>query len=67
VDWRGWPTSRSTGPWATACAAAPLLRVVGNQELARAVGAFAHGMVQLELARRFPPDADLDTAWREGT
>jgi AcrR family transcriptional regulator len=50
-----------------ASAAAPLLRVVGNQELARAVWAFAHGMVQLELARRFPPDADLDTAWREGT
>jgi AcrR family transcriptional regulator len=49
-----------------ASAAAPLLRAVGNQELARAVWAFAHGMVQLELARRFPPDADLDTAWREG-
>jgi hypothetical protein len=23
-------------------------------------------MVQLELARRFPPGADLDTAWQEG-
>jgi hypothetical protein len=22
--------------------------------------------VQLELARRFPPGADLDSAWREG-
>ena len=47
-------------------AAAPLLRAAGNQDLARAVWAFAHGMVQLELARRFPPGADLDSAWREG-
>jgi AcrR family transcriptional regulator len=47
-------------------AAAPLLQAAGNQDLARAVWAFAHGMVQLELARRFPPGADLDGAWREG-
>jgi hypothetical protein len=47
-------------------AAAPLLRAAGNQDLARAVWAFAHGMVQLELARRFPPGADPDTAWQEG-
>jgi AcrR family transcriptional regulator len=47
-------------------AAAPLLRAAGDQDLARAVWAFAHGMVQLELARRFPPDADLHTAWQEG-
>jgi AcrR family transcriptional regulator len=47
-------------------AAAPLLRAAGNPDLARAVWAFAHGMVQLELARRFPPGADLDTAWQEG-
>jgi Tetracyclin repressor-like, C-terminal domain len=47
-------------------AAAPLLRAAGDQDLARAVWASAHGMVQLELARRFPPGADLDSAWREG-
>jgi Tetracyclin repressor-like, C-terminal domain len=47
-------------------AAAPLLQAAGNQDLARAVWAFAHGMVQLELARRFPPGADLDTAWQKG-
>jgi AcrR family transcriptional regulator len=47
-------------------AAAPLLQAAGNQDLARAVWAFAHGMVQLELARRFPPGVDLDTAWQEG-
>ncbi|HKE98257.1 MAG TPA: TetR/AcrR family transcriptional regulator [Actinomycetes bacterium] len=47
-------------------AAAPLLQAAGNQDLARAAWAFAHGMVQLELARRFPPGADLHAAWQEG-
>ena len=46
--------------------AAPLLRVAGSQARARAVWAFAHGMVMLELDQRFPPDADLDAAWRRG-
>jgi AcrR family transcriptional regulator len=46
--------------------AAPLLRVAGGQARARAVWAFAHGMVMLELDHRFPPDADLDAAWRAG-
>jgi AcrR family transcriptional regulator len=53
-------------PGVEARAAAPLLQAAGNQDLARAVWAFAHGMVQLELARRFPPGADLDTAWQDG-
>lgn len=47
-------------------AAAPLLRTVDNQTSARAVWAFAHGMIMLELAKRFPPGADLDAAWQEG-
>jgi hypothetical protein len=47
-------------------AAAPLLRAVGDPDRARAVWAFAHGMVALELAERFPPGADLDAAWRAG-
>ncbi|GIG70750.1 TetR/AcrR family transcriptional regulator [Phytomonospora endophytica] len=48
-------------------AAMPLLRAVGgNMDVARAVWAFAHGMVVLELDDRFPPGADLDTAWRIG-
>jgi AcrR family transcriptional regulator len=46
--------------------AGPLLRVAGSQARARAVWAFAHGMVMLELDQRFPPDADLDAAWRAG-
>src|SRR5262245_4416363 len=47
-------------------AAAPVLEVVGDLARARAFWAFAHGMVVLELAGRFPPDADLDTAWQAG-
>lgn len=46
--------------------AAPLLRVAGTQARARAIWAFAHGMVLLELDHRFPPDADLDAAWHAG-
>jgi AcrR family transcriptional regulator len=38
----------------------------GDPDRARAVRAFAHGMVVLELTGRFPPDADLDAAWRAG-
>ncbi|WP_083255009.1 TetR/AcrR family transcriptional regulator [Amycolatopsis orientalis] len=48
-------------------AALPLVRAVGgDMDRARAVWAFAHGMVILELDGRFPPDADLDSAWRTG-
>jgi AcrR family transcriptional regulator len=48
-------------------AARPLLEAAGGDEaLARAVWAFAHGMTVLELNDRFPPGADLDAAWREG-
>ena len=46
--------------------AAPLLRVAGSRARARAVWAFAHGMVMLELDHPFPPDADHDAAWRAG-
>ncbi|MDT7802492.1 MAG: hypothetical protein QOI78_5925 [Actinomycetota bacterium] len=45
----------------------PLLNETGGDlEQARAFGAFAHGMVTLELNDRFPPDADLTTTWRKG-
>ncbi|MDX6495478.1 MAG: hypothetical protein QOE17_1464 [Gaiellales bacterium] len=45
-------------------AAAPVIHAAGGDpDLARATWAFAHGMVQLELADRFPPGADLDAAW----
>ena len=48
-------------------AAAPLVTAVdGDIDQARALWAFAHGMVTLELAQRFPPDANLDTAWTTG-
>ena len=38
----------------------------GDVDAARAAFAFAHGMVTLELNDRFPPEADLDTAWSRG-
>ncbi|GAA2027926.1 TetR/AcrR family transcriptional regulator [Catenulispora yoronensis] len=48
-------------------AARPLLMAVGNDgDKARALWAFAHGMVSLEIDGRFPPDADLPAAWRAG-
>ncbi len=48
-------------------AAVPLMQVTrGDADLARAVWAFAHGMVILELDDRFPPGADLDAAWAAG-
>jgi AcrR family transcriptional regulator len=48
-------------------AARPLVEAAGGDEaLARAAWAFAHGMTILELNGRFPPEADLDAAWREG-
>jgi AcrR family transcriptional regulator len=48
-------------------AAAPLIQAAGGDEdLARAIWAFAHGMTILELNDRFPPDADLDAAWKRG-
>lgn len=48
-------------------AAAPVMAVTRTGDLARAAFAFAHGMVSLEIAGRFPPDADLDAAWAAGT
>jgi len=48
-------------------AAQPLAEAAGYDEArARAMWAFAHGMVSLEIDGRFPPRADLDEAWRAG-
>lgn len=48
-------------------AAMPLVRACdGDRDLARALWAFAHGMVILEIHGRFPGDADLATAWNRG-
>jgi WHG domain-containing protein len=48
-------------------AAQPLAEAAGCDEArARAMWAFAHGMVSLEIDGRFPPQADLDEAWRAG-
>jgi AcrR family transcriptional regulator len=55
------------GAGVEAAAAAPVLDAVGGDEhLARALWALAHGLVDLELAGRFPPGADVDLTWRTG-
>jgi AcrR family transcriptional regulator len=41
----------------------PLVTVFGDRARARVAWATAHGLVSLELAGRFPEDADLDAAW----
>jgi AcrR family transcriptional regulator len=54
-------------PGSEESAVVPVVRAAGDdRDLARATWAFAHGMTILELNRRFPPDADLDAAWRRG-
>ena len=54
-------------PGVEEAAVAPLLTAVGGDgDLARALWAFAHGMVSLELAGRFPPGSDLGPAWENG-
>ena len=54
-------------PTSERCAAAAVAQAAGlDRDLARAAFAFAHGMTILELNNRFPPDADLDAAWRRG-
>jgi AcrR family transcriptional regulator len=48
-------------------AGAPLRALTGGDlAAARVIWAFAHGMVQLELSDRFPPNTDVDTLWRRG-
>lgn len=50
-----------------AMAAEPLNQATGYDEhRARAMWAFAHGMVSLEIDGRFPPGAALDEAWQAG-
>jgi Tetracyclin repressor-like, C-terminal domain len=52
-------------PGVEAAAAAPVLAATGGDEhRARALWAMVHGLVDLELAGRFPPNADLDRTWR---
>ncbi|MGY1915188.1 TetR/AcrR family transcriptional regulator [Blastococcus sp. SYSU DS0973] len=53
------------GAGVEAAAAAPLLSAAGGDEhVARALWALAHGLVDLELAGRFPPGADIDRTWQ---
>lgn len=55
-------------PGVEAGAARPVIAAAGGDpDRGRALWAFLHGMVSLELNGRFPPDADLDAAWRRGS
>lgn len=59
--------AQSLAPGVEARPGEPLMRAFhGNADLARAAWAFAHGMASLEIAGRFPADADLDAAWSAG-
>lgn len=54
-------------PGSEEAAAAPAIEAAGGDEdLARAAWAFAHGMTILELNSRFPDGADLEAAWGGG-
>jgi AcrR family transcriptional regulator len=53
-------------PGVEAGAAAPIVQAIGDPDLARALWAFAHGMVILELDGRFPAGAKLELAWAKG-
>jgi AcrR family transcriptional regulator len=44
----------------------PWFVVTQDAPVAQALWSFAHGMVILELDRRYPPGSDLDTTWRAG-
>lgn len=44
----------------------PWLLATGDPFLAQAMWSFAHGMVILELDRRYPDGSDLDRTWRAG-
>jgi AcrR family transcriptional regulator len=44
-----------------------LRRVTGNtREVSRAIWAFVHGMIELQLLDRFPDDSDVEAIWRTG-
>jgi AcrR family transcriptional regulator len=48
-----------------AAAAAPVVTAArGDAATARALWALVHGLADLELTGRFPPDADVDAAWQ---
>lgn len=57
----------SLEPGAELAAMAGLLTLLGEDETrhpkARTVWAWAHGLVVLEIAQRFPPQADLEASW----
>ena len=54
-------------PAAEAHAGTPIgIVTAGDPDVARAVWAFVHGMIELELLDRFPDGTDVDAVWRTG-
>ena len=49
-----------------AWAGEPFFLATGDPQLAQALWSYAHGMVVLEIAGRFPPESDLDASWAAG-
>lgn len=60
------PLPPGSGAEAESRAAAALVTAVGEADVARAAWAFAHGMVDLELAGRLSPGAEVEAAWAAG-
>lgn len=59
------PLQRSAlTPGTEEAAAAAWAELVPHEHLGRSFWAWAHGLMSLELADRFPPEADLDAAWQ---
>lgn len=57
-------TREALAPGVEDWAGQPFYLVTGDPYAAQALFAFAHGMVILEIDRRFPPGSDLDRTWR---
>ncbi|WP_168387209.1 TetR/AcrR family transcriptional regulator [Microbacterium sp. K41] len=63
------PLDRATlEPGAEEEAMAGLISIFGETQadhtLSRSAWSWAHGIASLEIAKRFPPDADIDAAWQ---
>jgi hypothetical protein len=57
---------RELPPGLEAWAGAPFRLATGDPYRGQALWAFAHGMVVLEIDRRFADATHLDTTWAEG-
>jgi AcrR family transcriptional regulator len=67
LSFGGWLDRDRIDPASEAHAGTPVSVVTGGDaDLSRAIWAFAHGMIDLELLDRFPPETDVEAVWRIG-